>query len=126
MPKPSKTPSPTQIQIIFHPRATVIGRSLEGPPIEIFRFGYGTDERLNVAGVLGRYEWNTISLAETIAAVSPYPYPTIDGGCEFTAQMADWMSSQGIAAVNVELTNYEETYFEQNLAILEVSLTWEP
>ena len=65
-------------------------------------------------------------LAETIAAISPYPYPPISGGCEFTGQMADWMSARGIAAVDIELTNHEDIDFDQNLVILRTFLSWEP
>jgi hypothetical protein len=249
-PKPSRTPSPTiptSTPIRISPRPTVIGYSVKGQSIEVYRFGYGTDERMIVTGVHGGYEWNTIaladelieflsshpdlipsgvrlfilrslnpdgetrahgisgranengvdinrnfpaywqvewnpdgcwnwlpisagpfpssepetqalmkfihthrikalisyhsaglgifpggrppdpasvSLAEAIGSESTYPYPPISGGCEFTGQMADWMSEQDIAAVDIELTNHDDTDFEQTLIILDVFLNW--
>jgi predicted deacylase len=68
----------------------------------------------------------SVSLAEAIAAVSTYPYPPIDGGCEFTGQLVDWTSSLGIASVDIELTNHEDLDFEMNLEILRMFLAWEP
>jgi murein peptide amidase A len=65
------------------------------------------------------------SLAEALAEVSDYPYPPIDAGCVFTGQLVDWISDQGIAGVDIELTNHQETDFEINLAILSVFLDWE-
>jgi len=250
-PKSSRTPTapiPTSTPIRIAPRPTIIGYSVKGQSIEVFRFGYGTKERMIVAGVHGGYEWNTIaladelieylslhpelipggvrlfilrslnpdgesrslgitgranengvdinrnfpaywqgewnpdgcwnwlpisagphpasepetqalmkfiqthriealisyhsaglgifpggrppdpasvSLAEAFGVVSSYPYPPISGGCEFTGQMADWMSEQDIAAVDIELTNHQDTDFEQTLIILEVFLNWE-
>jgi predicted deacylase len=65
-------------------------------------------------------------LAEAVAAVSGYRYPPRDYGCEYTGQFADWAISQGIPAVDVELTNHDETDFEINVAVLETFLTWSP
>ncbi|MEJ2447751.1 MAG: M14 family metallopeptidase [Anaerolineales bacterium] len=67
----------------------------------------------------------SLSLAEALAEVSEYPYPPIDAGCVFTGQLVDWISDQGIAGVDIELTNHQETDFEINLAILSVFLDWE-
>jgi predicted deacylase len=66
----------------------------------------------------------SLSLAETIAGVSPYPYPPIDAGCMFTGQLVDWVSDQGIAGVDIELTNHQDSDFEINLGILSVFLDW--
>lgn len=66
----------------------------------------------------------SLSLAEALAAVSDYPYPPIDAGCAFTGQLVDWASDQGIPAVDIELTNHQESDFEKNLAILSVFLDW--
>ncbi len=66
------------------------------------------------------------NLAETLAAVSNYPYPPIDTGCLFTGQLIDWASQQGIAAVDIELNNHQDTDFDQNLRILAQFLTWRP
>ena len=66
----------------------------------------------------------SLSLAETIAAVSPYPYPPIEAGCMYTGQLVDWISDQGIAGVDIELTNHQDSDFEINLGILSVFLDW--
>jgi predicted deacylase len=66
----------------------------------------------------------SVSLAESLAAVSDYPYPPIDAGCEFTGQLVDWVSDQGIAGVDIELTNHQDSDFEINLAVLSVFLDW--
>ena len=66
----------------------------------------------------------SVRLAEAVAAVSDYPYPPIKTGCEYTGQLADWASQLGIAALDIELTNHEDTDFEQNLKILFVFLGW--
>lgn len=68
----------------------------------------------------------SIHLAESLAAVSDYPYPPIDTGCAFTGQLIDWASNAGIPAVDIELTNHRDTDFEQNLRILETFLGWHP
>jgi hypothetical protein len=66
----------------------------------------------------------SVSLAESLAAVSSYPYPPIDAGCVFTGQLVDWISDQGIAGVDIELTNHQDSDFEINLAVLSVFLDW--
>ena len=68
----------------------------------------------------------SIRLAESLAAVSNYPYPPIDTGCLFTGQLIDWASAEAIAAVDIELTNHQLTDFEQNLLILGQFLAWRP
>jgi len=67
---------------------------------------------------------SSISLAEAISKVSDYPYPPIETGCQYTGQLIDWASLQGIAAVDIELTNHEDTDLWQNLKILKVFLAW--
>jgi hypothetical protein len=59
-----------------------------------------------------------------VAEVSDYPYPPLDFGCIYGGQLIDWASEQGIAALDIELTNHHATDFEQNLRILNVLLTW--
>ena len=66
----------------------------------------------------------SLSLAETLAAVSAYPYPPIEAGCMYTGQLVDWISDQGIAGVDIELTNHQNSDFEINLGILSVFLDW--
>lgn len=68
----------------------------------------------------------SLSLAETVAAVSDYPYPPIDTGCKFSGQLIDWASDQGIAAVDIELTDHVHSDFDQNLRILINFLHWQP
>lgn len=65
------------------------------------------------------------ALAREMARVSPYAYPPVETDCQFTGQLVDWASSQGITAVDVELRNHTDTDFEINLEILRVFLTWE-
>jgi hypothetical protein len=43
-----------------------IGRSVEGRPLEIYRFGNGPDQRLIIAGIHGGYEWNSSKLANEL------------------------------------------------------------
>ena len=64
-------------------------------------------------------------LARTVAAVSPYPYPPIDTGCQFTGNMVDWASSQGIAALDIELSDHSHIDLDINLRILDVFLNWQ-
>ena len=60
------TPTPTNI--------TVIGHSVSGRPLEVYRFGSGPTARLIIAGIHGGNEWNTISLAyELIDYVVAHP-----------------------------------------------------
>lgn len=66
----------------------------------------------------------SLSLADALAAVSDYPYPPIEAGCAYTGQLVDWVSDQGIPAVDIELTNHQDSDFEENLAILSVFLDW--
>lgn len=66
----------------------------------------------------------SISLAEAISKVSDYPYPPIETGCQYTGQLIDWASLQGIAAVDIELTNHDDTDLWQNLKVLETFLAW--
>lgn len=66
----------------------------------------------------------SVHLAESIAQVSTYPYPPLDTGCTYSGSLPDFAVSQGIAAVDIELTNHIETDLDQNLNILEVLLNW--
>jgi hypothetical protein len=64
-------------------------------------------------------------LARLLAGVSGYTYPPITNGCEFTGQMANWASSLGIAAVDVELSNHTDIDWVENRTILNTFLAWE-
>lgn len=68
----------------------------------------------------------SIRLAERLAAVSGYGYPPIDTGCIYTGEMVNWFALQGMAAVDIELTNHRDTDFEINLKVLEAFLSFEP
>ncbi len=73
-PQPPKTISATPTALVIAPRATVIGYSVLGQPLEIYRFGYGYEEYLVIFGIHGGYEWNTIALADQlIAYLSEHP-----------------------------------------------------
>ena len=61
------TPTAPSIAIeVFERRAMVIGYSVLGRPIEVYRFGSGERERLIVADIHGGYEWNTAHLADEL------------------------------------------------------------
>jgi hypothetical protein len=67
----------------------------------------------------------SLDLARAVAAVSPYPYPPIDTGCEFTGNMVDWASSLGIAALDIELSDHAHTELDTNLQVLKTFLAWQ-
>ncbi len=60
---PPATPPPTPIAYPI-----LIGHSVEGRPLTVYRLGYGAEARLIVAGIHGGYEWNTIALAQQLLA----------------------------------------------------------
>jgi predicted deacylase len=64
------------------------------------------------------------SLAQALAAVSPYRYPPVYTGCVYTGQLIDWASLHGIAAVDLELSNHTDTDYDINLRVLQVFLAW--
>lgn len=70
----------------------------------------------------GGNPWDEASkrLAQAIRNVTTYPYPPIDTGCVYTGTLADYAVSQGIAAVDMELTNHNDTDFTMNLKTLKV------
>ena len=68
----------------------------------------------------------SLDLAQTLAAVSDYPHPPIDTGCNYSGTLTDWASEAGIPAVAIELSNHQDTDLEQNLVILAQFLTWKP
>src|SRR5215208_136681 len=78
------TPNPNYTPYVFEtstpfllpngPRPSVIGFSLTGRTIEVYRFGDGDREYLIVAGIHGGYEGNTIALAnELITYINEHP-----------------------------------------------------
>jgi protein MpaA len=77
-PNPRYTPpvfeSPTPFVLAEGMRPSVIGFSLAGRPIEVYKFGAGQKEYLVVAGIHGGYEGNTIALAnELIMHIDEHP-----------------------------------------------------
>jgi len=66
------------------------------------------------------------SLAQAVANVTTYHYPALDTGCVYTGGMVDWTAKQGIASLDVELTNHSDTDLEMNLRVLNVLLNWKP
>jgi len=66
------------------------------------------------------------SLAQAVADVTTYHYPALDTGCDYTGGMVDWTANQGIASLDLELTNHTDTDFDMNLRVLTVLLNWTP
>jgi predicted deacylase len=64
------------------------------------------------------------SLAQAVADVTTYHYPALNTGCEYTGGMVDWTANQGIASLDLELTNHTDTDFDMNLRVLNVFLNW--
>ena len=68
------TPTPFDFIPNMNSAKMIIGYSVEGRPLEVYRFGHGASERLIIAGIHGGYEWNTIVLAdELIAEINTHP-----------------------------------------------------
>ena len=65
-------------------------------------------------------------LAQAVADVTTYKYPPVNTGCVYTGGMVDWTANQGIASLDIELTNHADTDFEMNLKVLDVFLNWKP
>jgi hypothetical protein len=81
---PSWTPRPTRtafhVELPFASGAFIIGSSVSGRPIDVYRFGTGSVERLIVAGIHGGSEANTTQLAyELMNYISEHPDVIPDG-----------------------------------------------
>ena len=78
-PNPLTTPieaynTPTPFVLAQGPRPIIIGYSVSGRPLEVYRFGQGERQVMIAAGIHGGYEWNTIALAdELIVYVNEHP-----------------------------------------------------
>lgn len=59
-----ETPTPFVVKAGIMP--IIIGRSVSGRPLEVYKFGNGEKEVMIVAGIHGGYEWNTIALADEL------------------------------------------------------------
>jgi len=62
----SVSPTPTALLFANPQQSEVIGYSVEGRPLEVYKFGKGTQERMIVAGIHGGDEWNTVTLANQL------------------------------------------------------------
>lgn len=72
--KSATTSTPTPEPTDDGKNPSVIGSSVAGRPLEVYRFGNGPTGRLIVAGIHGGNEYNTIKLAnELIAHVESHP-----------------------------------------------------
>jgi hypothetical protein len=67
-PAPTQTPTSTITPIPFSEGPLEIGKSVNGLPLEVYRFGTGAVERMIVAGIHGGNEYNTVQLAEELMA----------------------------------------------------------
>ncbi len=65
---PSLSPTPTWTPVPFSEGPIVIGKSVQGRPLEVYRFGTGDVERLIVAGMHGGNEYNTVQLVDELMA----------------------------------------------------------
>jgi murein peptide amidase A len=78
-PNPLTTPieaynTPTPFYLPSGPRPIIIGYSVSGRPLEVYKFGQGERQVMIAAGIHGGYEWNTIALAdELITYVNEHP-----------------------------------------------------
>ena len=76
---PSVTPNPRSTLVVgttptapvisfevLKRHAAIIGYSVLGRPLEVYRFGNGVHERMIVADIHGGYEWNTADLADEL------------------------------------------------------------
>jgi predicted deacylase len=73
-PTATQTPTETLTPIPFSEGPITIGKSVKGLPLEVYRFGTGSTERLIVAGMHGGDEYNTVELAEQLMAyIGKYP-----------------------------------------------------
>lgn len=70
-PNPLTTPieeyrTPTPFVLPSGPRPIIIGYSVSGRPLEVYKFGQGERQVMVAAGIHGGYEWNTIALADEL------------------------------------------------------------
>ena len=78
-PNPFTTPveaynTPTPFVLPQGPRPIIIGYSVSGRPLQVYKFGQGERQVMIAAGIHGGYEWNTIALAdELIIYVNDHP-----------------------------------------------------
>jgi len=68
----------------------------------------------------------TYELAVVVSEATGYPIAAGVPGQITTGDAVDWMSDQGLAGVEVELTNHEDIEWERNLQGLLAFLNWRP
>ena len=70
----------------------------------------------------GGTPWDEASthLAQALGSVTTYPFPPISTGCIYNGTLPDYAVSTGAAAVDMELTNHQDTDFAMNLRALNV------
>lgn len=68
----------------------------------------------------------TYELAVVVSEATGYPIADGVPGQITTGDAVDWMSAQGLAGVEVELTNHEDIEWERNLQGLLAFLDWTP
>ena len=69
---------------------------------------------------------DTYELAVTVSEATGYPVAAGVYGQITTGDAIDWMSAQGLAGVEVELTNHQDIEWERNLQGLLAFLNWSP
>jgi murein tripeptide amidase MpaA len=68
----------------------------------------------------------SVSLAQAVAGATGYPYrPAGIPGQVMTGNAIDWLTGQGIHAIEIELTNHRDTDWLQNLRGIREFLEWE-
>ena len=74
----------------------------------------------------GGTPWDAASLrlAQALASVTTYPFPPISTGCVYSGTLPDYAVSEGVAAVDMELTNHQDTDLSMNLRVLNVLLNF--
>lgn len=65
-PAPPSTPRPEPSPTLFASGPDIIGYTVAGRPLTMYRFGGGPSQRLIIAGIHGGYEGNTIALAHQL------------------------------------------------------------
>ncbi|MFQ5921758.1 MAG: M14 family metallopeptidase [Anaerolineales bacterium] len=66
IPSPPHVPRPDPSPTTYASGPEIIGYSVAGRPLTMYRYGGGPSRRLIVAGIHGGYEWNTIALAHQL------------------------------------------------------------
>jgi hypothetical protein len=105
----------------------------ESQAVARFLLGHGIDALISYhSAALGIFAGGdpstpgSLSLARSVAEVAPYAYPPINTGCDYSGEMVDWAASNGIAAVDIELSTHHSLDEAINLRVLYTFLNWRP